>query len=171
MTDEKDRLGNRLHQIELAREDLWAHRHDEQILKELRRKYATILACPRCKSALTDIGISISIRAATCPNGHGAWLDRRAVEQIRVQLATAAAIHRETLGEKLFGEIILYMRHRHPGSIECPECGARLAIEAAISPGAWTLTAMACPKGHGAWVSQDMLAEVRTRFGNAVAMY
>ena len=171
MTDEKDRLGNRLHQIELAREDLWARRRDEQILKELQRKYATILACPRCRSALTDIGISISIRAAMCPNGDGAWLDRRAVEQIRLKLANADAIHRETLGEKLFGEIILYMHHRHPSAIECPECGLRLATEAAIIPGVWTLTAMACPKGHGAWVSHDILAEIRTRFGNAVAMY
>jgi hypothetical protein len=92
----------------------------------------------------------------------------RAFEQLRLQLEAAAAIHRETLGEKLFGEIILYMRHRHPKSIECPECGSPLATEAAIAPSVWTLTAMACPKGHGAWIDAKVLEEIRTRLGNAM---
>jgi len=169
MNDEKDRLGDKLYQIELAREDQWAHRLDERILEKLRRKFARMLACPRCGSSFIDARISIGIGAAICPNGHGAWVGGRALEQLRLQLEAAAAIHRETLGEKLFGEIILYIRHRHPKSIECPECGCPLASEAAIAPGVWALTAMACPKGHGAWIDADVLEEIRTRLDSSIA--
>jgi hypothetical protein len=40
MADEKDRLGDKLYEAEMARENQWARQRDAEILERLRRKYA-----------------------------------------------------------------------------------------------------------------------------------
>lgn len=168
MSDQKDRLGDKLHQVESAREDQWAHQRDEKILEKLRRKYVKPIACPQCGQNL-EARVAIGAGGMACPSRHGAWADQETLLQLRARLENAAAIQHKSLGEKVFGEIVEEMRHKHPKEIDCPDCGSRLAARAAIAAGSAGLAGMACPKGHGAWIDQDMLAEIRRRLDGAAS--
>jgi Zn-finger nucleic acid-binding protein len=170
MRDERDRLGDKLHQAEIARENQWARQRDEEILERLRREYVKAISCPQCGDRL-DARVAIGVGGMACPRHHGAWADGEALQQLRARLENAAAIHHESPGEKAFivgfGEIVEALRHRHPKEIDCPDCGARLHAKAAISRGAAGLAGMACPNRHGAWIDQDMLREIRRRLDTA----
>jgi len=169
MADEKDRLGSKLHDVERARENQWARQRDEEILEKLRQKYSKAIDCPQCGHKL-DARVAIGVGGMACPSHHGAWIDAEALEQFRVRLANADAIHHDSLGEKLFvglGDIVKDLRHKHPNEIDCPDCGARLRAKAPTTPGEVGLGEMACPKGHGAWIDQDMLREIRKRLDAA----
>jgi hypothetical protein len=52
MSDEKDRLGDKLQQAEMARENQWARQRDAEILERLRRKYIKAINCPQCGKQL-----------------------------------------------------------------------------------------------------------------------
>lgn len=165
MTDEKDRLGDKLHQAERAREDQWAHQRDAEIIERLRQKYVKPIHCPQCGKNL-DARVAIGIGGMACPDYHGAWGDEEALMKIAARLKNAAAIQDKSLGEKVFVQVsglVEDLRHKHPKEIDCPDCGARLDAKAAISPGEEGLAGMACPKRHGAWIDQNMLAEIRRR--------
>ena len=162
MSDEKDRLGDKLHQLGSGREDQWAHQREEEILEKLRRKYVKAIPCPQCGKKL-EAEIAIGLGGMACPSHHGAWADQQTLDQLRARLENAAAIHHQSLGEKVFGETVKELRHKHPNEINCPDCGARLAARAAIDPGSAGLAGMACPNDHGAWIDDDMLAEIRRR--------
>ena len=171
--DNKDRLGNKLHDVEAAREDQWARQRDEEIIERLRKKYVKAINCPQCGDRL-DAEVAVGLGGMACPRHHGAWLDAEALEQFRARLGNAAAIHHDSLGEKVFvglGEIVEDMRHRHRKEIDCPDCGARLEARAAIAPGEVGLAGMGCRKGHGAWIDQDMLLEIRKRLDAAAATH
>jgi Zn-finger nucleic acid-binding protein len=170
MSDEKDRLGDKLRQAEMARESQWARQRDAEIIERLRRKYVEPINCPQCGDRL-DARVAIGVGGMACPSHHGAWADGEALEQLRARLGNAAAIHHESLGEKVFvglGEIVEDLRHRHPKEIDCPVCGARLDAKAAISRGA---AGMVCPNRHGAWIDQDMLREIRKRLDTAAGTH
>src|SRR5260370_23669375 len=154
MSDEKARFGDKLHQAEMARENQWARQRDAEIVERLRRKYVKSINCRQCGDRL-DARVAIGVGGMACPSHHGAWADGKALEQLRARLENAAAIHHESLGEKVFvafGEIVEDLRHRHLKEIDCPDCGVRLDVRVAITPGA---AVMACPNRHGAWVDQD----------------
>ena len=71
--DHKDRMGNKLHDAEKAREDQWARQNDEKLLEQMRERLHQH-ACPKCKQFLvakTENGVHLH----ACPDGHGAWLD------------------------------------------------------------------------------------------------
>jgi len=175
MSDEKDRLGDKLHQAEVARENQWARQRDAEIIERLRRKYVKAIKCPQCGDRL-GARVALAVGGMACPSHHGAWADEEALEQLRARLENAAAIHHESLGEKVFvglGEIVEDLRHRHPKEkeIDCPDCGARLEAEAAISRGAAGLAGMVCPNRHGAWIDQDMLREIRERLDTAAGTH
>jgi Zn-finger nucleic acid-binding protein len=169
MADQKDRLGSKLHDVERAREDQWARQRDEEILEKLRQKYSKAIDCPQCGHRL-DARVAIGVGGMACPSHHGAWVDAEALEQFRARLANAAAIHHDSLGEKFFvglEEIVDNLRHKHPYEIDCPDCGTRLRAKAPTTPGEVGLAEMACPKGHGAWIDQEMLREIRKRLDAA----
>jgi Zn-finger nucleic acid-binding protein len=166
MNDNKDRFGDKLHQHKSAREDQWAHQRDEKILEKLRRKHLTVLACPQCGKNLTA-RLAIGVGGVACPDLHGAWGDRKSLEQLRASLENAAAVHHESLGERVF-EIVEELLHKHRSEIGCPVCSARLAAHGPIAPGSAGLAGMACPNGHGAWIDQGMLAEIRKRLDLAM---
>ncbi len=169
MSDEKDRLGDKLHHAEKAREDQWARQRDEEIIERLRRKYAKAINCPQCGQTL-DARVAIGVGGMACPTHHGAWVDREAADQLRMRLANAAAIRHDSLGERIFvslEEIVEEMRHKHPKEIDCPDCGSRLSARAETAPGEVGLAEMECPKHHGAWIDQDMLREIRKRLDAA----
>jgi|GEM_PF-411319 len=173
MGDEKDRLGDTLHNVEMGRENQWARQHDAEIIERLRLKYAKGVKCPHCGSRL-DARVAIGVGGLACPTHHGAWADKEALEQIRVRLENAAALHHGSPDEKAFGkipEIVGELRHEFRKEIDCPDCGARLAARAAISPGAVGLAGMACPKNHGAWLDENMVREIRKRLDTAVGTH
>ena len=49
--DAKDRFGDKLHDVEHAREEQWAHQRDEELLEKLRKKGDDAL-CPQCRKPL-----------------------------------------------------------------------------------------------------------------------
>ena len=170
MSDEKDRLGRKLQDVEAAREDQWAHQRDQEILERLRNKYKKPVNCPQCGHAL-DARVAIGLGGMACPDHHGAWADRQTLDQLAMRLKNAAAIHHESMGEKVFEgvtQVVEEMRHKHPTEIDCPDCGQRLQPRAAVSEGASGLAGMACPNRHGAWIDQGMLAEIRKRLDAAI---
>ena len=173
MSDEKDRLGDKFHQAGMGRENQWARQQDAEIIERLRRKYVKAINCPQCGARL-DAWVAIGVGGMACPSHHGAWADGEALDQLHARLGNAAAIHHDSLGEKVFvglGEIVQDLRHRHPKEIDCPDCGARLAARAAIARGEVGLAGMACPNRHGAWIDQDMLREIRKRLDAAAGTH
>src|SRR5271156_2181267 len=134
MSDEKDRLGDKLHEVESAREDQWAKQRDEEILQKLRSKYVKAIACPQCGQKL-EARVAIGVGGMACPSRHGAWADRETLDQLEMRLQKAAAVRHESVGEQVFDDIVDELKHKHPKEIDCPDCDSRLAARAAITPG------------------------------------
>lgn len=81
MSDEKDRFGDKLHELEKAREDQWARAEDERLLAKLKQRHAADLHCPKCQAALAP-RIEGGHAVFACANGHGAWLDHEALKNL-----------------------------------------------------------------------------------------
>jgi hypothetical protein len=78
--DHKDRLGNKLHDAEAARENQWARQRDEELIEKMRERLHHHV-CPKCKQVLvaqTENGVHVH----ACPDGHGAWLDEPALKSL-----------------------------------------------------------------------------------------
>jgi hypothetical protein len=82
MNDEKDRFGQKLHEAEKAREDQWAREEDAKLMERMRQRHAAQAHCPECGAELTAAAES-GVAIMACPGGHGAWLDRVALEKVR----------------------------------------------------------------------------------------
>lgn len=170
MADEKDRLGDVLQKSEQAREDQWARRHDSEVMAELRRRHTRPIHCPQCRKRL-DVRVAIGIGGMACPDNHGGWCDEEALNQIGARLKNAAAIHHTSLGEKISSELAeLVEKVRHSKEIDCPDCGTRLKAEAGLTAGEEGLAGMACPNGHGAWLDQEIVTEIRRRLDVAAGV-
>jgi hypothetical protein len=78
MDDQKDRFGDKIHDLEKAREDQWAREQDRVLLEKIRVRQGTALRCPRCEAPLV-IQASPELSVMACPNGHGAWLEEAAL--------------------------------------------------------------------------------------------
>jgi hypothetical protein len=79
-SDNKDRLGSKLHDVEAAREDQWARQNDAELIEAMRKRLSQT-ACPHCKQFLvakTELGVPMH----ACPAGHGAWLDTPALKAV-----------------------------------------------------------------------------------------
>lgn len=81
MVDEKDRLGDKFHDVEKAREDQWAREQDRQLIEKMRLKQRAELHCPQCQQKLVAKAAD-GITMMSCPTGHGAWLDKEALENL-----------------------------------------------------------------------------------------
>ena len=165
MADETDRLGRLLQQAEKAREDQWARERDEEILKRLREKYIKHINCPECGAQL-DPRAAIGLGGMACPQRHGAWLDRDALEQVRARLRNAAAIHHEGLGERVveaLEEVIENLRHKHEKGLKCPECATALDPRGEGGLGGWV-----CLNGHGVWLGRDIIDQIAARLDEAL---
>jgi Transcription factor zinc-finger len=78
--DGKDRMGNKLRDVEAAREDQWARQRDAELIEKMRKRVSQT-ACPHCKELLvakTERGVQMH----ACPTGHGAWLDAAALKSV-----------------------------------------------------------------------------------------
>lgn len=85
MSDGKDRFGDKIHDVEKAREDQWARQHDQELIEKLRQRHHG-MKCPECGDPL-DAEAALGIGGMVCLKHHGAWLDWDAVERIRHLLA------------------------------------------------------------------------------------
>lgn len=73
MDDQKDRLGDKIHDLEKAREDQWARDQDRMFLERIRAQHGLpVLHCPRFDAELVSQADNESSGMAG-PNGHGAW--------------------------------------------------------------------------------------------------
>jgi len=81
MADEKDRLGDKLHQSEKALEDQWARQQDAELMAKMRQKSAAAVHCPKCNKPLVETMFG-SIQTFACPNKHGAWLEESALSRL-----------------------------------------------------------------------------------------
>ena len=73
MNSEKDRLGDKLQDVEKAREDLFFAERDRELLAKLRSSSAAAGACPVCGTALESRD-EAPLRLRVCPSGHGGWI-------------------------------------------------------------------------------------------------
>ena len=82
MADEKDRLGEKLHQKEKAEEDRYFAERDRELLARMRRqKEGESLGCPRCGTALSPV-VYQDVNIDQCPACQGVWLDRGELEAL-----------------------------------------------------------------------------------------
>jgi Transcription factor zinc-finger len=80
MADERDRLGDKIKDIEAAREDQWARQRDAELIEKLRQKGPS-LKCPICTKQLDERKYQ-EVLVFACPDGHGAWLNGQALTSI-----------------------------------------------------------------------------------------
>jgi len=93
VADEKDRFGEKIRDLEKAREDQWAAQRDRELLENLRRKQAELKSavsaaaetmgalCPRCHHQLVKTehhGITV----LSCPEDGGGWLDQADLKRL-----------------------------------------------------------------------------------------
>jgi hypothetical protein len=84
MSDEKDRLGEKLQKKERAEEDRFFEARERELIDKLKHDRGAAAAddlrrlaqdrCPRCGEQLRGVqhdGVSVD----QCPSGHGMWLD------------------------------------------------------------------------------------------------
>jgi hypothetical protein len=81
MSDEKDRWGQKLHDVEKVREDQWAREEDQKLIDKLRHRQPAEMHCPQCNGKLVA-RVDANFAMMSCPNDHGAWLDKVALEQV-----------------------------------------------------------------------------------------
>jgi ribosomal protein L37AE/L43A len=93
MGSEKDRLGDKLRDLERGREDHYFAELDRKLIEEQKRarqeaaqseaelKQAALMRCPKCGERLTQReyhGVSVD----TCPACQGVWLEKGELETI-----------------------------------------------------------------------------------------
>lgn len=81
MSDERDRFGDKLHDVEKAREDQWAREQDQRLLEKLRQRQAAVVHCPECNQQLVPRAVR-GIALLACPREHGAWLDAESLRHL-----------------------------------------------------------------------------------------
>ncbi len=81
MSDEKDRFGDKLHDVEAAREDQWAARQDAELMRRMREKLEKSMQCPDCKRNLIQHRLG-EVALLACPDGDGAWIDGADLEKL-----------------------------------------------------------------------------------------
>ncbi|MGO9454239.1 MAG: zf-TFIIB domain-containing protein [Candidatus Binataceae bacterium] len=81
MSDEKNRLGDKLRDVEAAREEQWAAQQDAELMKRMRERLNKTMQCPDCKRNLVSRRIG-DIGLWACPDGDGAWIDGTGLEKL-----------------------------------------------------------------------------------------
>ena len=104
---EKDKLGEKLHDVEAARENEWARKRDQELLEKMRREAAhgeesarrhdqtvreqlhnqtEAKICPECKQQLVPNNDQ-RVGGLICPQRHGAWFGWDTVARIMADFA------------------------------------------------------------------------------------
>lgn len=90
-SDEKDRLGQKLRDVERAREDLYFAEQDRKLIEKMRQakqeemeahvRELARMRCPKCGVRLHHV-IERGTAVEECPQCRGVWLDRGELEAI-----------------------------------------------------------------------------------------
>jgi Transcription factor zinc-finger len=82
MGDEKDRLGDKLRDLEKAREDQWAFDQDRKLIEQMRsRLQGGELLCPLCHQPLVE-RTEHGVKLMACPKAEGVWIDPAALQHL-----------------------------------------------------------------------------------------
>ena len=81
MSDEKDRLGNKLHDAQAARAEQWAARQDAKLMQRVHEKLDKTIQCPDCKRTLVPHQLG-QLSMLVCPDGDGAWIEGPEFEKL-----------------------------------------------------------------------------------------
>jgi hypothetical protein len=89
--DEKDRFGDKLRDVEKAREDKFFADRDRELLQKLKGQSGTQdeqtlrelarMRCPKCGDRLVT-RTHLDVELADCPQGHGTWLDNGELDKL-----------------------------------------------------------------------------------------
>lgn len=89
--DEKDRYGDKLREVEKAREDQFFAERDRELLQKLKaqsgaQEEQTIrelahMRCPKCGERLV-VRTKLDVELDECPKGHGMWLDAGELDKL-----------------------------------------------------------------------------------------
>jgi len=88
---EKDRFGDKLREVEKAREDKFFADRDRELLLKLKSppgaqeeqsvRDLAKMRCPKCGDRLMTL-TRLEVDLDECPNGHGVWLDTGELEKL-----------------------------------------------------------------------------------------
>lgn len=91
MPDEKDRLGDKLRDVERAREDQYFQQRDKELIEKQRRakeaeaepakRQAAHMRCPKCGEPLRP-RVLHEVTVDECPACGGLWLDKGEFEAV-----------------------------------------------------------------------------------------
>ena len=91
MSDEKDRLGDKLREVEKAREDQYFAERDRALLRKVKAEEAgkeeehvrelARMRCPKCGARLATAKHH-DVTVDACPECHGMWLDKGEIDEI-----------------------------------------------------------------------------------------
>ena len=94
--DEKDRLGDKLHEVEKGREDQYYAQRDRELLAKLKKtkeseaeealKQVAHMRCPKCGGHLRS-ETRHDLRFDECPAGHGMWIAGGELERLAAREA------------------------------------------------------------------------------------
>lgn len=84
--DEKDRYGQKLQDVEAARENEWAHKRDQELIEKMRARKTVEPTCPECEKKLVRDD-EHGTGGMVCPERHGAWLSWDAIVKMLDRLA------------------------------------------------------------------------------------
>jgi ribosomal protein L37AE/L43A len=94
MGQEKDRLGDKLREVERGREDQYFAERDRELIKKLRQekdeaveavqRETSLGRCPRCGAKLVERRVR-GLAVDDCPSCGGIWLDRGEFEELARQ--------------------------------------------------------------------------------------
>ena len=88
---EKDRFGDKLREVEKAREDTFFAKRDRELLEKLKQQTGALEAktvqelvrtrCPKCGERLTT-RTQLDVKIDECPTGHGVWPETGELEKL-----------------------------------------------------------------------------------------
>jgi len=91
---EKDRFGDKLRDVEKAREDKFFAERDRELIQKLKaqagsQEEQTVrelarMRCPKCGDRLAA-RIQLDVAIEECPSGHGVWLDTGELEKLKAR--------------------------------------------------------------------------------------
>jgi hypothetical protein len=81
VANEKVHLGQKLREVEAAREDQWARHHDAELLEQMRKKWTSALHCLKCGKTLQSLILG-KTQLFAWPEGHGAGGDGAILDSI-----------------------------------------------------------------------------------------
>lgn len=89
--DEKDRLGDKLRDLEKGRENKFFADRERELLQKLKAQAGSKeeqavrelarMRCPKCGDRLTT-RTQLEVEINECPSGHGTWLDTGELEKL-----------------------------------------------------------------------------------------